>query len=1379
MKKTLLFLVMLASSLSFLMGQTTIAVQDFEENASDTWAITFSTPPCTNGSDRWDYSTSLGGITPFSGSQFWGIQDLNGDCGGSSESITFSTISVSSYNNISINFRYDVIEFDNGDDVFYTVILDGVNQAEVKLVDGNSNFSTNGTETINIPNGTNTVGFILRISQNGGSDYAGFDNVVLSGDPATPDPEPTNHATTFISDTGTPSHSAIDLLWEDATGTQLPTGYLIQANTTGIFTDPVDGTDPSEDTDLSDNSAIVKVAQGTETYTFSSLMPNTQYYFKMWSYTNTGANIDFKTDGTPPEDNTTTDVDPCATALSIPFTEDFSGAAFPPDCWTSFRGTNNLGVNEDWQLNNNEAHVQYENVSGGNAEDWLVTPKISIPAGGAELTFQARQTFSDLYGTDYHIRVSTNSQTTHADFTTVESYSESDFGTTNQELTADLNAYSGQDIYVAFVMIQDDGDSWFIDDIEIKVPNNSNSDVDLGSAIAAGNIPSTATSSGDAVDILNLDFYDLGSGDMVDTKVTNIRLTPKASNTADWTDHIQGLVLTSGGSTISTGSISITDSQIDIPINAGNFDIPDGSSASVTIAVYLNNSDIADGETLSFMVDADNHGFSTDDSGSSFASSFGGSDLESSDFTIDVSATQLIFGIQPTDVLIDAVMTPAVTVSALDANNNIDTDYSIDISLSSAANFSGSATTSVTPTNGIATFNNLVFSTAATNETLTANSGGLSTATSDMFDITEPAKVIIYKIADPKDVYQARFCQIKNIDTESITLSGWEIRQYNNGNNSFTSIVIPNGTTLAAGEIYTLARSTTNFTNSFGCAPDSEYNNDNGNGNDTYVLVDNSNTTVDIYGVIGQSGGAWSYENKEVTRKNTVTAANTTWTLSEWTIEDDQDVADIDSGCPPPVIPDNDECSNATTLMCGQSLTNETTLNSSANGGATDCSLGRGVWYTFTGNDKKVTVSVDGASGFDPELAIASSSDCTVFHNIGCQDSPSASAIEEITFFANMGVEYYFYVAHYSSTSSSTGSFDITVNCEDANIIATIGGDSCADGEDITSTGSGTWLNVYDNDTDRNIIASILDSENMGTIQTSVYRNTGAVRMDHNDVAYLDRNITIAPATQPSGTVKVRLYLTNSELSALMSADNSISGIGDINITKEDDDTCNGSFQGGGTLVSPTATGSIGSDHYLELDLTSFSSFFAHAGTAVLPVQLSSFTATPQNKTTLIKWTTSQELSNDYMAVERSSDGRNFTEIGRVQGAGNSDEAQQYSLIDKQPMAGVNYYRLRQVDFDGTTHFHKIVSVHFDAVDSDIRIAPTAVANHVMVYLPAVLNNDATINVYDANGRLWQSSQMTAGNAQAQFDFSQLAAGNYFLQIIDGQNLSTLRFTKL
>ncbi|HCX73957.1 MAG TPA: hypothetical protein DHM37_09585, partial [Candidatus Cloacimonas sp.] len=84
------------------------------------------------------------------------------------------------------------------------------------------------------------------------------------------------------------------------------------------FPAPADGTDPTEDTDLSDGTALVKVAHGAKgSYSFTSLSELTTYYFKIWSYTNSGTDIDFKIDGTVPTDNATTEEAPSIVSPSV------------------------------------------------------------------------------------------------------------------------------------------------------------------------------------------------------------------------------------------------------------------------------------------------------------------------------------------------------------------------------------------------------------------------------------------------------------------------------------------------------------------------------------------------------------------------------------------------------------------------------------------------------------------------------------------------------------------------------------------------------------------------------------------------------------------------------------------------------------------------------------------------------------------------------------------------------------------------------------------------------------------------------------------------------------------------------------------------------
>ncbi|WP_299519987.1 choice-of-anchor J domain-containing protein [Winogradskyella sp.] len=167
----------------------------------------------------------------------------------------------------------------------------------------------------------------------------------------------------------------------------------------------------------------------------------------------------------------------CASAFSLPFNEGFEGATFPPNCWETYRGTNNLGANNDWTSSTivsnsgtTSAFVEFEVVTGGNAQDWLVTPAIDLGTAHAQLRFFAREQFTIDWNTEYSIRVSQTSATDISSFTTIQTYTEPELGNTFNEKTVDLSAYTGI-IYIAFVMEQNDGDNWFLDDVSvIEIP---------------------------------------------------------------------------------------------------------------------------------------------------------------------------------------------------------------------------------------------------------------------------------------------------------------------------------------------------------------------------------------------------------------------------------------------------------------------------------------------------------------------------------------------------------------------------------------------------------------------------------------------------------------------------------------------------------------------------------------------------------------------------------------------------------------------------------------------------------------------------------------------------------------------------------------------
>ena len=177
-------------------------------------------------------------------------------------------------------------------------------------------------------------------------------------------------------------------------------------------------------------------------------------------------------------------------SASAQLVEDFEGSV-PPTGWAIF--DNGIGTAQSWQSSTSSntgaqaAYVRYESVTGGNAVDWMVTPLVNISAGASSMVFYQRQFSSFDFGTVYTIRVSTTSQTDTTTFTTIDTQVETDFGTTYAPKTVDLSAYVGQSIYVAFVMEQNDGDNWYIDDLSIGAAPCLDA-----TALAASNITTTS-----------------------------------------------------------------------------------------------------------------------------------------------------------------------------------------------------------------------------------------------------------------------------------------------------------------------------------------------------------------------------------------------------------------------------------------------------------------------------------------------------------------------------------------------------------------------------------------------------------------------------------------------------------------------------------------------------------------------------------------------------------------------------------------------------------------------------------------------------------------------------------------------------------------------
>jgi hypothetical protein len=194
-------------------------------------------------------------------------------------------------------------------------------------------------------------------------------------------------------------------------------------------------------------------------------------------------------------------------------------------------------------------------------------------------------------------------------------------------------------------------------------------------------------------------------------------------------------------------------------------------------------------------------------------------------------------------------------------------------------------------------------------------------------------------------------------------------------------------------------------------------------------------------------------------------------------------------------------------------------------------------------------------------------------------------------------------------------------------------------------------------------------------------------------------------------------------------------------------------------------------------------------GAYPLPVVLTEFTAQAvQNRDALLNWATASEKNNDHFEVERSFDGTSFAKIGTIAGHGTTATASAYTLTDAGVAAkatGSVYYRLRQVDLDGTATYSPVRSVSFTKAAAPVALSlfpnPAQATTQLdLSQLPA--SGSYQVRLLDATGRTVLATTLAGGLPQP-LDVQQLATGTYHVlvtgQLADGSAFrQTLRLTK-
>lgn len=198
-----------------------------------------------------------------------------------------------------------------------------------------------------------------------------------------------------------------------------------------------------------------------------------------------------------------------------------------------------------------------------------------------------------------------------------------------------------------------------------------------------------------------------------------------------------------------------------------------------------------------------------------------------------------------------------------------------------------------------------------------------------------------------------------------------------------------------------------------------------------------------------------------------------------------------------------------------------------------------------------------------------------------------------------------------------------------------------------------------------------------------------------------------------------------------------------------------------------TNSGSVTSHNTTEFGTFTFGTTNSNNA---LPVELLVYHVRPQQKDVVVEWSTGSELNNDYFTIERSQDGYSFQRVAQVKGAGTIQQETPYSWVDKSPLSGISYYRLKQTDFDGSTETFDVKSVSLEAAGAEQliveNIGPNPFASQFGMDYNLPVASTLELRLVDVNGRVLHEETVSGHQGSNHYTYqegSKLENGVYFL----------------
>jgi hypothetical protein len=343
--------------------------------------------------------------------------------------------------------------------------------------------------------------------------------------------------------------------------------------------------------------------------------------------------------------------------------------------------------------------------------------------------------------------------------------------------------------------------------------------------------------------------------------------------------------------------------------------------------------------------------------------------------------------------------------------------------------------------------------------------------------------------------------------------------------------------------------------------------------------------------------------------------------------------------------------------------------------------------------------------------------------------------------------------------------------------------DQCLTTQPVLANGNSEWKELIQ---DGNVVGAINDNGvNLGTVTVDFHLNDvflNGIRLDQKSKPMLSRYFKINATNHvfTGQQIGLRLYVLDTEIDELVNAAGSgVSSVNDLQIIQYSGQNENCFNADNDTTTSTTIT------NYLRQQITKtpyqdgymlefvvndhLSEFYMKADqnpNTTLPVELLSFKAVRKGKDALLEWETAVETNNAGYEIEVSADGRKFSKLAWVAGKGSNSR---YEFLDRgSDKPGSRYYRLKQLDLDGSFSYSRIRIVDFEGQPAVLQAWPNPFSKSLTVSFVAGREEEVTLKLTDLLGREVYSKAMVVkkGMQQTELELKEsLPQGLYLLTL--------------